>query len=237
MAKLDMPDQYRDYHYKRVKALRARDKIFCFDELHRLSLGLDPTAPPPPAMQRLKRWIKEVRKYGIKLILSTQSVTHMPPEIKSEEMWSLLFNMGVGGEQQKVMADLFDISEYGQGVMRHELFGPEPGLGAPCLFMANTTKGKIEQKIYVSTSPMELWAAPTDQSNLSLMEDVLHEVGDPILAARALTQLFPGGSAKKEIDRLAREREITERQAIAQLIERTKERARAIQAEEENRVA
>lgn len=237
MAKLDMPDQYRDYQYRRIKALRGRDKIFCFDELHRLSMGLDPTEPPPPAMQRLKRWIKEVRKYNIKLILSTQSVSHMPPEIKSEEMWSLLFNMGVGGEQQRVMTELFDVSEYGQDVMRHELFGPEPGLGSPCLFMANTTKGKIEQKIYVSTSPMELWSAPTDQSNLSMMEDVLEEIGDPVLAARALTQLFPGGSAKKEIDRLTKEREMTEKQAIAHLIERTKTRAREIQVEEENRVA
>lgn len=237
ISKLDMPDQYREYQYQRIKALRSRDKIFCFDELHRLSMGLDPTEPPPLAMQRLKRWIKEVRKYNIKLILSTQSVSHMPQEIKSEEMWSLLFNMGVGGEQQKVMADLFDISEYGQKVMRNDLFGPEPGLGSPCLFMANTSKGKIEQKIYVSTSPMELWAAPTDQNNLSLMEDVLEHVGDPVLAARALTQLFPGGSAQKEIDRLTREREMTERQAVAGLIERAKTRAKEIQAAEENRVA
>ena len=188
-------------------------------------------------MQRLKRWIKEVRKYNIKLILSTQSVNHMPQEIKSEEMWSLLFNMGVGGEQQGLMADLFGISEYGKKVMRDELFGPEAGLGAPCLFMANTTKGKIEQKIYVSTSPMELWAAPTDQNNLSLMEAVLEEVGDPILAARTLTQLFPGGSAKKEIDRLTKEHDLTERQVIEQLIQRARDRAREIQESEENRAA
>lgn len=237
VAKLDMPEQYRDYQYRRVRAVRASDKIFCYDELHRLSMGLNPSDPPPPAMQRLKRWLKEVRKYNIKLLLSTQAVTHMPPEIKTEEMWSLLFNMGVGGEQQKMMAELFDISEYGQTVMRNELMGPEAGLGAPCLFMANTTKGKIEQKIYVSTSPMELWAAPTDQNNLSLMEDVLEEVGDPVLAARALTQLFPRGSAKMEIDRLSAERNLTERQAIGLLIERTKERAKELQAAEEGGVA
>lgn len=232
IAKLtNMPEQYREYQRKRVKALRARNKIFAFDELHRLSAGLPKGAEPPPAMKRLMRWIKEVRKYDIKLMLSSQSVTHMPPEIKEDEMWSLLFNMGVGGTQQELMTELFGISEYGQKVMRHELNGPEAGVGAACLFMANTNKGKLEQKIYVSTSPMELWAAPSNNANLTIMQEVLEQVGDPIVAARAMATLFPTGSAKKDKDRLLREKDITELQASALLVERAVARARDLQSE------
>jgi len=233
IARLDMPDQYREYHRDRIRALRARDKIFLFDELHRLSVGLDPTAPPPPAMMRLMRWIKEVRKYGIKLMLSTQSIAHMPDEIKEDEMWSLFFNMGIGRKQQERVANLFDISEYGQEVMRHELNGPEAGKGAPCLFMANTNKGKLEQKIYVSTSPLELWAAPTNKSNLVLMQEVLQEVGDPVLTARTLTRMFPSGSAGKELDRLKKEQNMTDKQAKTHLVQRAIERAKEIQKDDE----
>ena len=233
IARLDMPDQYREYHRDRIRALRSRDKIFLFDELHRLSVGLDPSAPPPPAMMRLMRWIKEVRKYGIKLMLSTQSIAHMPDEIKEDEMWSLFFNMGIGRKQQERVAKLFDISEYGQEVMRHELNGPEAGKGAPCLFMANTNKGKLEQKIYVSTSPMELWSAPTNKENLVLMQEVLHEVGDPVLTARTLTRMFPSGSAGKEFDRLKKEQGLTDKEAKRVMMERAIERAKEIQKDDE----
>lgn len=236
IARLDMPDQYREFHRDRIRALRARDKIFLFDELHRLSVGLDQTAPPPPAMMRLMRWIKEVRKYGIKLMLSTQSIAHMPDEIKEDEMWSLFFNMGIGRKQQQRVGELFDVSEYGMEVMRHELNGPEAGKGAPCLFMANTSKGKLEQKIYVSTSPMELWAAPTNQGNLVLMQEVLREIGDPVLTARALTVLFPGGSAGKEIDRLKKEQEMTDKEAQRVLIARAIDRSKELQRSDEKKM-
>jgi intracellular multiplication protein IcmB len=232
IARLDMPDQYRGYHRQRLRELRARDKIFLFDELHRLSVGLDPTASPPPAMMRLMRWIKEVRKYGIKLLLSSQAVTHMPDEIKEDGMWSLLFNMGVGDKQQARLAELFNISEYGQDIMRDELNGPEAGKGAPCLFMANTNQGKIEQKIYVSTSPMELWAAPTNKDNLVLMQTLLEKVGDPVITALTLTRMFPTGSAGKEIDRIKRERDITEGQAVKLLIDRAEDLSVEIQKEQ-----
>lgn len=230
IARLDMPRQYREYHRNRIRALRAREKIFAFDELHRLSMGLSPTAPPPPAMARLMRWIKEVRKYQIKLLLSSQAVTHMPDEIKEDGMWSLMFNMGVGENQQKRVSELFGLSEYGREVMREELNGPEAGVGAPCLFMANTNQGLLEQKVYISTSPMELWAAPTNQENLSLLQSVLEHVGDPILSARALTELFPNGTAERDIDRLCKDRDLTKNQAVDVLIKRVNERAKELQS-------
>jgi hypothetical protein len=185
-------------------------------------------------MMRLMRWIKEVRKYGIKLFLSSQAVTHMPDEIKADGMWSLLFNMGVGDKQQGRLADLFNISEYGQVIMRDELNGPEAGKGAPCLFMANTNQGKIEQKIYVSTSPMELWAAPTNKESLVLMQTLLEKVGDPVITALTLTRMFPSGSAGKEVDRIKKERDITEGQAVKLLIERAEAMSVEIQKEKQD---
>lgn len=229
ISRLRMPDQYREYHRRRIQKLRERDKIFLFDELHRLSVGMNPSAPPPPAMMRLMRWIKEVRKFGIKLMLSTQSIAHMPDEIKEDEMWSMLFNMGIGPKQQKRLGELFNVSEYGMSVMANELHGPLAGEGAACLFMANTNKGKIEQKIFVSTSTLELWAAPTNQKNLAIMTALLERVGDPSLTARTLSVLFPTGSAGNEIDRLVKVQDITEQQAIEQVIDRAEVRSKEIQ--------
>lgn len=231
IARMDMPERYRSYHRERIRELRNSDKLFSFDELHRLSVGLDPQAPIPKAMMLLMRWIKEVRKYGIRLMLSTQSIEHMPAEIRAEGMWSLFFCMGVDTiPAQNKLADLFDVSEYGQAVLR-QLHGPIPGKGARCLFMANTKHGKIEQDLYITTSPFELWAAPTKASNLELMNDVLQRLGDPIMTARALTKLFPKGSAESELDRLVDHDSMTKSEAKAMIVDRVIDEARSIMKE------
>lgn len=232
IAKLRMPDIYREYHRNRIKDLRASDKLFLFDELHRLSVGLDATAPPPKAMMLLMRWIKEVRKYGIRLMLATQSMEHMPEEIKGEGMWSLLFCMGVDSvPAQTRLSKLFDVSEYGRQVLT-QLNGPIPGKGAPCLFMANTRFGRIEQDLFITTSPFELWAAPTKSSNLELMHDVISKIGDPVLTARALTICFPKGSASDEKRRLIDQEDWTEKQAHELIVQRVTAKAEELQAEE-----
>ncbi|CAM3787186.1 hypothetical protein VRRI112168_00420 [Vreelandella rituensis] len=225
ISRLNMPDQYREYHRKRIRELRSADKLFAFDELHRLSVGLDNSAPPPRAMMLLMRWIKEVRKYGIRLLLSTQSMDHMPPEIKGEGMWSLFFCMGVDAiPAQEKLVELFDISEYGQHVLT-QLNGPIPGKGAPCLFLANTKFGMIEQDLYIVTSAFELWAAPTKASNLELMQEAISKIGDPILTARALTNMFPKGSAESELRRLMDQEDKTTNQAKAIIVNRVIEKA------------
>lgn len=232
VARLRMPDMYREYHRSRIRSLRASDKLFLFDELHRLSVGLDATAPPPKAMMLLMRWIKEVRKYGIRLMLATQSMEHMPEEIKGEGMWSLLFCMGVDSvPAQNRLTELFDVSEYGRQVLT-QLNGPIPGKGAPCLFMANTRYGRIEQDLYITTSPFELWAAPTKASNLELMHDVISMIGDPVLTARALTICFPKGSASDEKRRLIDQEDWTEKEAHALIVKRVTEKAEEIQEHE-----
>lgn len=195
-------------------------------------MGLDPTAPPPKAMALLMRWIKEVRKYSIKLLLSTQSIDHMPPEIKAEGMWSLFFCMGIDTiPGQKRLADLFDISEYGQSTLKR-LNGPEAGTGARCLFLAHSKHGKIEQELFITTSPFELWAAPTKAVNLEMMKQALEHLGDPILTARALTAIFPKGSAESEVDRLQLHEGLTETEAKNKLAEKAIHRAEQIRLEE-----
>jgi len=232
VAKLRMPDMYREYHRSRIKSLRGADKLFLFDELHRLSVGLNATAPPPKAMMLLMRWIKEVRKYGIRLMLATQSMEHMPEEIKGEGMWSLLFCMGVDSvPAQNRLSELFDVSEYGRQVLT-QLNGPIPGKGAPCLFMANTRFGRIEQDLFITTSPFELWAAPTKASNLELMHDVISKVGDPVLTARALTICFPKGTASDEKRRLIDQEDWTEKEAHDLIVKRVTQKAEELQEQE-----
>ncbi len=219
VSKMKMPPQYRDFHRRRIYELSTSQRLFAFDELHRLSKGLDPTAKPPKAMALLMQWIKEVRKYGIKLMLSTQAIDHMPQEIKEDGMWSLFFCMGLDSiPAQKKLTDLFDISEYGQASLTR-LHGPEAGVGARCLFLANSKHGRIEQELFITTSPFELWAAPTSQYNLELMEEVVHRVTDPVLAARALAATFPKGSAESEYERLQSQEELTQSEAKNRLLE------------------
>lgn len=232
VRRLNMPEQYREHHRKRLQELRNSSKIFAFDELHRLSQGLEAGAKPPKAMMLLMRWIKEVRKYDIKLLLATQAIDHMPAEIKDEAMWSLFFCMGVDSiPGQRKLADMFDISEYGQDVLGN-LIGPEAGKGARCLFLANTKHGRIEQDLYITTSPFELWAAPTKAKNLALMNACIEKIGDPTLTARALTACFPKGSAETDMNLLVEKEGKTESEAKAILLQRALDQAEAIRLNE-----
>lgn len=196
-----LPEKYRSYHRRRLKALLNTDKWLFYDELHRPAQA-SVTGNPDDSriMKTLMRDNREIRKYRVRLVLGSQSIEHMPSELRDDGMWSMILIHGSKSTKgRERLRDLFGITDYGMKALEERVRGPVPGKGATILMLAETKLGRIEQTIVISAAAAELWAAPTEAQDANIVQEVIERLGDPELAVRALTKVFPNGSARAEI--------------------------------------
>lgn len=115
-------------------------------------------------------------------------------------MASGIWICGVSNERAALDAGkMFGLSETALGIVRHHLRGPDRG-GAPFLAVLSLKEGKHEHLLYNTLGPTELWAFSTTAEDAALRAR-LYELLGPVEARRRLSQRFPNGSAKAEIER------------------------------------
>ncbi len=96
-------------------------------------------------------------------------------------------------------AEIFGLSETSTWIMKHRLTGPTAA-GAPGLMVLATNEGKYEQFLMNTLGPIELWALSTSAEDVVLRNQLYDRLGAAI-ARKVLAVHYPGGSARKEINR------------------------------------
>ncbi|WP_310622388.1 ATP-binding protein [Flexibacterium corallicola] len=186
-----IPRLYRTYHERRMRRMKETPKRLVFDEFHR-------TANAKSVRDQVAVDIREGRKYGIQIALSSQLLGDFDDNIirQSTARWIL----GTGDEADLEDAQKrFKLSNTALKILRNKLTGPRKG-GAPLLLMLDTKKGSEEHLLYNTLGPTELWAFSTTAEDTAL-RDILYSKLGPQEARNRLAKRFPGGSAKPEIEK------------------------------------
>ncbi len=185
-----VPERYREWHAQRCREMRETPKRLCYDEYHR-------TGGAPAVRAQVERDVREARKLGVRLALSSQSLGDFDRELVTlgTQFWVL----GSGSKASEVteLGEVFGLSKTLRDTVRFELRGPDAG-GAPALLMAEGERGRIEQLVVNAPGPQELWSLNTRPIDAALRRRVQARLG-PAEARRVLARAFPAGSAEARV--------------------------------------
>ena len=186
-----IPDDYKEFHLKRIKNLRETPKKIVLDEFHR-------TRSSPMVREQVMIDLREGRKWGVHVALASQLLDDFDDAMV--DVATGVWIMGTGTERAANKAsEVFGLSPAAQRVIRSQLNGPGPK-GAPFLALLNLKDGRHEHLLVNTLGPMELWSFSTTAEDAALRNRLYQEIG-PIEARKRLANRFPGGSAKSEIER------------------------------------
>lgn len=186
----DMPDQYREYHRKRIMEIREDPKRLVFDEFHR-------TSKARAVREQVILDMREGRKWKVQIALISQSIDDFDSTMV--EFATGIYIMDAGPAQTiEKSAKIFGLSETAQIALRTRVHGPREG-GAT-FFVQYATKGGINQQLVTSTlGPIELWSFSTTAEDALLRNQLYKRIG-PKEARRVLATLFTSGSATKYVE-------------------------------------
>jgi len=85
-----------------------------------------------------------------------------------------------------------------QAAIATRIHGPRKG-GGTFFVQYHTNQGKYSMLLSNTLGPIELWAFSTTAEDVSIRNKVYEKAG-PKLGRQALAHLFPGGSAKGEVE-------------------------------------
>lgn len=184
-------EEYRAYHRARIEDLTSSPKRLCYDEFHR-------TSKCSQVRDQVLVDMREGRKFQVDVMLSSQSMEDFDPA-----MMEFASSVYVMDSPNAAAADAickrfgFDDPEERFAIERR-LRGPRRG-GGVFLVQHQTTMGKYSMLLSNTLGPIELWAFSTTAEDVAIRNKAYEKVG-PKLARKALAQMFPGGSAKAEVE-------------------------------------
>ncbi len=186
----DMPDQYREFHRKRIKEIREDPKRLVFDEFHR-------TSKARAVRDQVVLDMREGRKWKVQIALISQSIDDFDETMV--EFATGIYIMDAGPAQTiEKSAKIFGLSETAKIALRTRVHGPREG-GAT-FFVQYATKSGINQQLVTSTlGPIELWSFSTTVEDALVRNQLYKRIG-PKEARRILAMLFPAGSVTKYVE-------------------------------------
>ena len=183
--------EYRAYHQQRIRELRESPKRLVYDEFHR-------TGAADAVRAQVKVDIREGRKWGVQICLASQLLEDFDDQMVDQAtgIWVL----GAGSDQGvSECCSRFGLGDTARFVLRHRLTGPTAA-GAPLLAVLSLKDGRYEQFMVNTLGPVELWALSTTAEDAEIRKRLYRRIG-PNLARFRLSERFPSGSAKSEIER------------------------------------
>jgi len=186
----DMPDQYREYHRKRIMEIREDPKRLVFDEFHR-------TSKARAVRDQVILDMREGRKWKVQIALISQSIDDFDETMVEFATGIYIMDAGPAQTVEK-SAKIFGLSETAQIALRTRVHGPREG-GAT-FFVQYATKSGINQQLVTSTlGPIELWSFSTTVEDALVRNQLYKRIG-PKEARRLLAMLFPAGSVTKYVE-------------------------------------
>lgn len=192
------PDAYRAYQDARIRRIRESRKKLVLDEFSR-------TKAAAVIREQVKVDCREGRKWGVEVVLASQLLEDFDEDII--KLATGFWIMSCREAEIESAARKFNLSKAAIDALETRLNGPGPD-GAPFLAVLTMKDGKHEHLLYNTLGPMEIWAFSTTMEDVAIRNRLYARLG-PQEARRRLARRFPGGSAKKEVER--RQMELAER--------------------------
>lgn len=194
-------EAYRMYHKDKIKTIREDLKRICYDEFHR-------TSKAQTVRDQVLVDMREGRKWAVDVTLSSQALEDFDGTMM--EFATGIFIMD-GGTSQTVakIATAFGIQDPMERVaLQNHVHGPQPGKGGTFLAKFSTNMGGWYTMLLTSTiGPIELWAFSTTAEDVAIRNRMYKEM-NPGKVRRILALKYPGGSAKKDVERRKEEMRI-----------------------------
>lgn len=204
----DMPALYQEHHRRIIKEIREDPKRIVFDEFHR-------TSKAKAVREQVIVDMREGRKWKVQVALLSQSIDDFDPVMV--EFATAIFIMDAGPKQAvDKSVQVFGLSETARLALERKVHGPRQD-GSTFLAQFATKNGINTQLITNTIGPMELWAFNTTAEDVRIRNALYDQIG-AANARKVLAQIYPNGSAAKEIEkRLATFRGInaTELEAVS----------------------
>ena len=191
-ALVQMAPKYRPYHERKLRDFSETPKRLCYDEFHR-------TSSSKSVRNQLVRDVREGRKRGIQIILSSQMLQDFDNDMVDLATGIWILGAAISDGAVDAVQKRFGLTDTARWIMRHKLTGPKAG-GAPLLLVLGTTEGRCEQHLINTLGPIELWAFSTSVEDVLIRNKLYARLGAS-QARRLLSANFPGGSARSEIRR------------------------------------
>lgn len=185
-----MMENLRNYLIGRAQVLGRSIKRLMMDEFKR-------AARTPGIADMAERWIREGRKNRVEEIFASQLPGDFPKDMRT--LFSTLVILGKGDAPLTEFADMFELSETAQAIVRDRLTGPGPD-GASSLERFSTKDGQFQFQLNTFLGPTLRWASSTTKED-AMLRDTLYEQFEPDVVRKALASRFPSGSAEREIER------------------------------------
>lgn len=186
----NVPEQYIEYHKKRILEIREDPKRIVYDEFHR-------TSKSSAVRDQVIIDMREGRKWKVQIALLSQSVEDFDDIMI--DFSTAIYVMDAGPSQAvEKTSKIFGLSETAKTALRTRVHGPRSG-GATFLVQYATKNGINVQLLTLTLGPVELWAFSTTAEDAHVRNQLYRHLG-PAEARRLLAVLFPGGTVTKEIE-------------------------------------
>jgi intracellular multiplication protein IcmB len=187
----EIPKDYRIHHEARIKRNKETPKRIVYDEFHR-------TEGSQPVREQVVIDMREGRKWGVEISIASQLLTDFNETMlgMATGFWILGAN---NANEEASIARMFGLSATARYALKNYLNGPT-SKGAPFITVLNMKDGRHEHLLYNTLGPMEMWAFNTTSEDVAIRSNLYTRLG-PEEARKRLAKRFPGGGAKKEVER------------------------------------
>ena len=189
-----VPERYRAWHRRRVRASAEMPKRLCYDEFHR-------TRSAPAVVAQIERDAREARKLRMEIVVASQRLADFGATLKSLATRFWILGSGRKEEEVRETGEVFGLNETARAVLRHGLTGPRAD-GAPALVLVEEPQSG-EQLVVNTLGPIELWALTTTPVDVALRAR-MYETAEPKRARALLAQRYASGSAQDDVERRMR---------------------------------
>lgn len=189
-ALIDIPEQYTEYHNKRIEEIREDPKRIVLDEFHR-------TSKAQAVRDQVILDMREGRKWKVQVALLSQSLDDFDNVMV--EFSTSIFIMDSGPKQAvDRTVKIFGLNETARIALETQVHGPRAE-GATMLTQFSTKAGVNTQLLMSTIGPIELWAFNTNADDVKL-RNTLNKLIGAAHARVVLAKKFPSGSAAREIE-------------------------------------
>jgi intracellular multiplication protein IcmB len=189
-----VPDKYKDYHKKRINALRQDPKKLCVDEFHRASKGGGPVVEQ--FIADIKTAARESRKWNLFIDLYSQDEGDFP-----EELVELAFSVFILGRGTEEGIDRL-VKKFGLNAAARYAISrmTKPGrAGSEMVSVFKTDDGIVIQNLMSTIGQQMLWAFSSTTEDTQVRNALYERLG----VGRTLSilgKLYPG-TIKPEVER------------------------------------
>ncbi len=192
-----MPKKYQPYHAQRIEAIREDPKRICYDEAHRVTKNESVSGQLQADMTTMSR---ESRKWNLSLGLYSQSIEDIPDIIT--ELATTVLMLGAGTDRAiNELTNRFGLN----GACNYALsrLGKPGPAGANFIALYRTGQGISQLPLTLTLGGQMLWAFSSTTEDVAIRNG-LYKIFGPSESLRRLARVYPGGSAKSDVERRRR---------------------------------